>query len=143
MIPVRHRTRSRYSPLLLGLTLAACTSSAGPPKVDENAFPATYRNAIVTHVMTTKSFDPTNIREASIAEPELKTVVGNTTRYVVCVRFNARNDLRQYTGLRDRIVYFYAGDINQFQDASGGQCAGAAYKPFPELEKICLADKCT
>ena len=140
MIPVHPRTRSRFSPLLLALALAACTST-DPPKVDENAFPTDYRKAVLTHVMTTQSFDPTNIRDASISEPELKPVVGNTTRYVVCVRFNARNEQRQYAGLRERVAYFYAGDLNQFQEASAGQCAGAAYKPFPELEKICLSEK--
>ena len=62
-------------------------------------------------------------------------------RYAVCLRFNARNDLRVYTGLKERIAYFYAGDLNQLHDANREQCAGTAYKPFPELEKICLSEK--
>lgn len=134
--------RLRLAPLFLALAFAACSSSQEKPKIDENAFPADYRNAVLTTVMTTKSFDPTNIREASISEPALRPVAGETTtRYVLCVRFNPRDLARQYTGLTDYIVYFYAGDITQFVKASRDQCAWATYKPFPELEKICLSEK--
>lgn len=125
------------------LALAGCSSwSKEKPAPDENAYPANFKSAIVATVTSAKTFDPTNIREASIADPELKEVAGSATRYVVCVRFNPRNDARQYTGLADYVAYFYAGDVTQLVKATGGQCAGAAYKPFPELEKICFAQKC-
>jgi hypothetical protein len=42
----------------------------------------------------------------------------------------------------DYVAYFYAGDITQFVKATGDVCAGAAYQPFPDLEKLCLAQKC-
>ena len=54
----------------------------------------------------------------------------------------SRDLARQYMGLTDYVIYFYAGDITQFVKATGDVCAGAAYKPFPEIEKICLGDKC-
>ena len=44
-----------------------------------------------------------------------------------------------YTGSKDRIAYFYGGHLNQLVEATKEQCGNAAYKPFPELEKLCLA----
>ncbi len=129
--------------LALAPTFLGCASKE-PPKVDENAFPTNYRKAVVATVMATKLFDPTNIREASISEPAIKPVPGSTaSRYMVCVRFNPRDMTRQYMGLADYVGYFYAGDLTQLVKASGDQCAGMAYQPFPELEKICLSQKCT
>ena len=54
----------------------------------------------------------------------------------------ARDASRQYTGSTDRIAYFYGGHLNQLVEATKEQCGNAAYQPFPELEKICLAVKC-
>ena len=42
-------------------------------------------------------------------------------------------------GSKDRIAYFFGGHLNQLIEASTEQCGNAAYKPFPELEKLCLA----
>jgi hypothetical protein len=135
--------RPRVSLLCLALALAACSSSSPEKKVDENLMPADYRTTVINTVMVNKSFDPTNIREASIAEPALKPVAGGTPRYVVCLRFNPRDLTRRYLGLGEYVAYFYAGDITQFVKVTDNVCAGAAYKPFPELEKLCLGDKCT
>lgn len=126
--------------LALLAAVAACASKE-EPKVDENAYPADYRKAILAFVQSSRSYDPTNIREASIGEPTLKPVV-NTTRYLACVRFNPRDFDRRYMGLSEYVVYFYAGEITQFVKATGDVCAGTAYQPFPELEKICFAAKC-
>jgi hypothetical protein len=150
--------RLRPAPLIgAALLLAACSSSPSPlssfsfgakepPAVDENAVPAKYRDAILTLVKTTQSFDPTNIREAVISEPVLKPVPAagpGVSRYVVCTRFNPRNSNRQYSGATEYVAYFFGGELNQFVKATGGVCTGVAYAPFPELEKICLAEKCT
>ena len=45
--------------------------------------------------------------------------------------------------MKERIAYFYAGHLNQLVVATPEQCAGVAYKPWPELEKYCLAKNCT
>jgi hypothetical protein len=91
--------------------------------------------------MTNTLEDPTNIRDAFISEPALRQA-GKEERYVVCVRSDSRNANRNYTGSKDRIGYFYAGHLNQLIDATKEQCGNAAYKPFPELEKLCQAKKC-
>jgi hypothetical protein len=125
------------------LTLAACGSDyyIGKPKdVDPNIFPTDYKKEI-TDLLTTTLEDPTNVRDASITEPAL-TSTGKDQRYRVCVRYNGRNANRQYKGSIDRIAYFYGGHLNQLVDATKEQCGNAPYKPFPELEKLCLAKKC-
>ena len=81
------------------------------------------------------------MRDAFISEPVLRSA-GKEQRYTVCVRANSRNLLRDYTGAKDRIGYFYGGHLNQLIEATKEQCGNAAYKPFPELEKYCLGTKC-
>lgn len=119
--------------------LAACAGD--PSKVEENVFPADYKKVILNIVTYNQSLDPTNIREAGITDPVLRPI-DNVQRYVVCVRFNPRNEKREYSGITERIAYFYQGHITQFVQANSEQCSWAQYKPFPELEKICLGDKC-
>jgi len=126
--------------LVLSLTLAACSSDA-QKEPDPNIFPTNYKQQILD-TMPEVLFDSGNIRDAFISEPVL-TPGSKDQRYTVCLRFNARNESRQYVGSKDRIVYFYAGHLNQLIETDKGQCANAAYKPFPELEKLCYAKKCS
>jgi hypothetical protein len=58
------------------------------------------------------------------------------------VRYNPRGLNRTYAGNTERVAYFYGGQLNPLGEPSKGECAKAVYKPFPELEKICLATKC-
>ena len=67
---------------------------------------------------------------------------GKEERYTVCVRANSRDPSQRYTGAKDRIAYFFGGHLNQLIDATKEQCGNAPYKPFPELEKVCLGQKC-
>ena len=125
----------------LAAGLIGCSSgSRKQPEENPNVFPADYKNEILL-TMTNTLEDPTNIRGAFISEPVLRSA-GKDERYVVCVRSDSRNANKNYTGSKDRIGYFYAGHLNQLVDASKEQCGNAAYKPFPELEKLCLAKKC-
>ena len=125
----------------LAVSLIGCSgSSSKQPEENPNVFPADYKNEILL-TMTNTLEDPTNIRDAFISEPALRQA-GKEERYVVCVRSDSRNANRNYTGSKDRIGYFYAGHLNQLIDATKEQCGNAAYKPFPELEKLCQARKC-
>jgi hypothetical protein len=132
--------------LALALALAACSSISSSltgkaePEVNPNAFPANYKQEIIdtlTHLFD----DPTNVHDAYISDPILRKL-DPAERYIVCIRSNSRNVAREYTGSKDRIAYFYGGHLNQLLDASKEQCGSVAYKPFPELEKLCLAKKC-
>ena len=127
--------------LTLSLALAACTSdSKKDAEPEPNIFPTNYKNEILD-TLTRVLDDPTNVRDAFITEPVLRST-GKDQRYVVCVRANARDINRQYAGSKDRIAYFFGGHINQLVEATKEQCSNAPYKPFPELEKLCLGNKC-
>ncbi|MGH6728009.1 MAG: hypothetical protein ACREB8_15925 [Pseudolabrys sp.] len=136
---MRQRVENWFVMAIVTAALAAC-STTKPKPVDPNLFPANYKREILD-TMTGMLIDPTNVRDAFISDPVL-TTVDKEQRYTVCIRYNARDDSRQYMGSTDRIGYFYAGHLNQLIKASNGQCAAAAYKPFPELEKLCQATKC-
>ena len=126
---------------VLAVGLTDCSGSGSKqPEENPNVFPADYKNEILL-TMTSTLDDPTNVRGAFISEPVLRQA-GKEERYVVCVRSDSRNANKHYTGSMDRIGYFYAGHLNQLIDATKEQCGNAAYKPFPELEKLCQAKKC-
>lgn len=126
---------------IVALVLVNCSSSKkAEPEENPNVFPSNYKNEILT-TMTAALDDPTNVRDAYISEPALRRA-GNDERYVVCVRSDSRDASRLYTGSKDRIAYFYGGHLNQLVEATREQCGNAAYKPFPELEKLCQAKKC-
>jgi hypothetical protein len=128
---------------VIALALAGCGSSdyLGKTKEpDPNILPTNYKNEIILNLKTTL-IDPTNVKDAYITEPFLAQGVQNP-RYVVCIRSNSRGYQREYLGSKDRIAYFYAGQLNQLIDAKPEQCAKADYKPFPELQKLCLGASC-
>ncbi len=128
--------------MLATAALAACSSfgSSKVPEVNPNLFPTDYKQEIL-NTMTRTLQDPTNVRDAYLSDPVLAPV-GKDQRYTACVRYNARDAAKHYLGSQDRIAYFYAGHLNQLVEATPEQCGQAAYKPFPELEKLCLAKKC-
>ncbi len=125
----------------LALALAACSSTGKESEENPNVFPSNYKDEIL-NTLTTLLDDPTNVRDAYISDPVLSAATGKDGRYTVCVRSNSRNANKHYMGSKDRIAFFYGGHLNQLIDATKEQCGSAAYKPFPELEKLCQARKC-
>jgi hypothetical protein len=129
--------------MLAAAALAACSSLGGskPVAVNPNLFPTNYKQEILDTLSRTLS-DPTNVHDAYISDPVL-TPVDKDQLYTACIRFNPRDVYtHEYQGSEDRIAYFYAGHLNQLVKATPEQCGQAAYKPFPELEKLCLGKKC-
>ena len=132
---------------LMAIALAAALAGCGaneylgkPKEIDPNLFPADYKKEILDTLQHTLT-DPTNVRDALISEPALAPV-GRDQRYLVCVRSNSRGARREYTGSKDRVAYFFGGHLHQLIDATKEQCGSVAYKPFPELEKLCLGKSC-
>ena len=85
--------------------------------------------------------DPTNIRDAAIGDPTFDPS-GPVHVYYICVRANPRDANHRYFGIKQYVGYFYDGHLSQFVDAPPNLCDKAAYKPFPELEKLCLGASC-
>ena len=127
--------------LFVALALAACSGDSKKDTDPEpNMLPTNYKQEILDTIQQALD-DPTNVRDAFITDPVLRTA-GAAQRYTICVRYNARDLQRHYVGSKDRIGYFFGGHLNQLVDATPEQCGNAAYKPFPELEKLCFAKKC-
>jgi hypothetical protein len=125
--------------LALAVALAACSSDSNK-EMDPNIAPTNAKDEILTTMLKVLP-DPTNVRDAYMSDPVI-TSAGKEPRYTACVRYNARDAGRRYMGSTDRIAYFYGGHLNQLIEATKEQCGNAAYKPFPELEKLCQAKKC-
>jgi hypothetical protein len=101
-----------------------------------HAFPDHYKADILA-AMHAYLNDPTGIRDASLSEPMLKSVPGGT-RYVVCLRFNGKQNNGTYAGEKQIAAVFLAGRFDDFIDPTAARepCNDAAFTPFPELEKL-------
>ena len=132
----------RRATLLLGLALliGGCghrgldAGGAGGDDDGINAYPKNYKSDILA-AMHAYLNDPTDIHDAAIADPALKSV-GNNTRYVACLKFNAKKNAREYVGVKEIAALFLAGRFDQFVDTPKDLCAGVTYAPFPELQKL-------
>jgi hypothetical protein len=128
--------------LFLGVTLllGACGqhlgfgTETGSDSDALNAYPTNYKANILA-AMHAYLNDPTGIHDAVISEPALKTV-GGLTRYVVCLKFNAKKNASEYAGVKEIAAAFLLGRFDQFVEIPHDLCAGASYTPFPELQKL-------
>ncbi|MFZ3359874.1 MAG: hypothetical protein WA177_14030 [Xanthobacteraceae bacterium] len=124
--------------LSVTLLLGACSHNPLTANNDDgsgaDAYPANYK-ADILGAMHVYLNDPTGIRDAAIAAPALKEV-GGETRYIACVKFNPKRNDTDYAGMKELAALFLAGRFDHFIDASKEQCGGAAYAPFPELQKL-------
>lgn len=127
--------------------LAGCASEPKPIVSDPNSMPTNYRADIIAYLRSYLN-DPTGIRDAFITEPAVRPIPGAVVgqgigqrsvaldRYMVCIRFNAKNSQGRYEGSRDRIIVFLSGQLDTMTNARGDQCKDANWQPFPELEKL-------
>lgn len=129
--------------LLLSMPLAGClTSDDGGGSttftddrgVANQPFPDRYREQIVAFMRTYLN-NPVGVREAGIAEPVQRTV-GGRLRYVVCLRYSAKDADGNYRPTRERGVMFVDGRLDRILDNAAEPCAGASYAAFPDLEKM-------
>jgi hypothetical protein len=127
---------------LLGVTLAigltGCNSEWQQNRdlaIRQNTTPPISYRSDITAFMRTYLNDPTRIRDAAVSEPALKDF-DNASRYLVCVRYNARKGNGQYTGAKDSLVLFRNGRLDRMVDNGRELCKDAAYQPFPELEQL-------
>jgi hypothetical protein len=128
----RAGTGNGWPAALLATALGAC--AAQEPKLEDNLYPADYKAKIVDR-LALQLENLKGIRDAYIAEPALKPR-GAFTRYIVCIRFDAKDRQGQYQGNKEYAAFYYQGQLTQIVDASREMCDGALYRPFPELEKF-------
>lgn len=134
------RTSRALRSSLFALSLAAfvCGCAREPPPVvaDPNTPPVNYKADILAYLRTYLN-NPTGVRGAFIGEPELRAIPGTTAqRYMVCLRFNAKDSTGKYEGSRDRLVAFLSGRLDTLVPARKDQCEKTNWQPFPELEKL-------
>jgi hypothetical protein len=134
----RSRRSLRSSLLALPLAALACSCAREPPPVvaDPNTPPTNYKADILAYMRTYLN-NPTGVRGAFIGEPELRPIPGSSAqRYMLCLRFNAKDSTGKYEGSRDRLVAFLSGRLDTLVPARKGQCEKTDWQPFPELEKL-------
>jgi hypothetical protein len=127
----------RGSMLIAMLLLSGCAAAITQRAETEarvNIEPTNYKADIIAFMRTYLN-DPSQIREAAVSEPMIKTV-GTDNRYVVCLRYNARNTQGKYAGARDRLAVFLSGRFDRIVENAREQCKDVALAPFPELERL-------
>jgi len=137
----------RWTPglLLLGvLALGGCTTELGPTPSDlkaqweaQNVYPQTFKADLLAFLRTYLN-DPTRVRSASVAQPALKDY-GPDKRYIVCLRYNARDNTGVYMGMKTGAAVYVSGKLDDFVDQPKAVlelCKDAVYAPFPELEAL-------
>jgi hypothetical protein len=112
--------------LLTSLVIAGCSKAPKPETAtDPTVLPTDYRNQIATYLSQLLP-DRADFRSSLIGAPTLEQV-GAGQHYIVCVMLNGRNQHKE------KVVVYLGNMINQFIDATPGQCSNAAYQPFNEL----------
>lgn len=122
------------------LALAACSADNNVTTTSPNIPPAaSYRSDIIDTLRKIFEGNGTvSVSDAFISDPVL-----NQGRYTACVRYTAHGANPGEIGKAERIAYFYGGRLNQLIEVTGDECARAAYKPFPELDQLCLGKGCS
>lgn len=131
--------------ILAVLMLGGCASDNLEPTAAElrarwnaqNVFPANYKADLLAYLRTYLN-DPTNVRAAFVTAPFLKSA-GPGDRYIVCVRYNARNTDGKYMGSKDGAAVYVSAKLDQFIDMAREVrelCKDVTFTPFPELEKL-------
>jgi hypothetical protein len=128
--------------MLLPIMLSACaavddskpitfTDDRG---VSSQPFPKNYRTEVLAFLKTYLN-NPVGVRDAVMAEP-VERVVGGRLRYVACLRFSPREQDGGYRAPRERAILFVDGRLDRIIENAVEPCAGVAYGPFAELEKM-------
>ena len=128
--------------LLLPIALAACAGSEGGRSISytddrgvaNQPYPDNYRTELLAFMKTYLN-NPVGVHDAAMAEPVQRTV-GGRLRYVSCLRYIPRESDGSYREVRERAVLYVNGRLDRIIESAGEVCAGAAYAPFPDLEKL-------
>ena len=130
--------------MLLAATLGGCSGSGPdsfafgksvePQPLRGNPFPAQYKAEVADYIRRNTG-NPTRIKDATIAEPVLKTV-DKTQLYITCVRYNPRDSDNRYQGNQTKLAIFLGGALNQYLPENPELCSGLNYQRYPEIESL-------
>jgi hypothetical protein len=130
--------------LCAAIPLSACTTELGPTQAElraqwdaQNVTPQNYKSDLIAFLRTYLNH-PEGVRGASVSQPTLMRV-GPGERYVVCVRYNARDMVGKYAGQKEGAAVFASAKLERYIDQPAAVrelCKSAAYAPFPELEAL-------
>lgn len=127
---------------VLVLALAACSSDDKAATTNPNLPPTDYKKEIIDTLRDLfASNDTISVSNAFLSDPALKSD-DKGSRYSACVQYTAHGALPGQLGNAERVAYFHAGRLTQLVPAEQGQCDKTAYKPFPELDRLCLGKGC-
>ena len=126
----------------LAVLLGACPADT-PPKIESNLYPKDYKQEIVNTLKAEvfQKNDTVRVSNAVISDPALQQI-GKEQHYASCVRYTAHGTVAGMTASATRVAFYYGGHLNQLVPAGQGDCAKAVYKPFPELNAMCLGKGC-
>jgi hypothetical protein len=126
------------------LGLGGCSTELGPSQAElraqwdaQNVLPQNYKSDLLAFLRTYLN-NPEKVHAAVVAPPALKKV-GQGERYVVCVRYNARDTDGKYMGPKEGAAVFVSARLENFIDQpreAKELCKDAVYAPFPELEAL-------
>ena len=129
-----------FTLLLFALALGGCAGGGSSMTftddrgVSGQPFPANYRTELVAFFHTYLT-NPVGVRGAAMAEPVQRNV-GGRLGYVSCVRFTPRQSNGSEAAPREVAVVHVDARVDRVLEESQEACAGLAYAPFPELEKM-------
>ena len=127
---------------MLPAALAACAGSEDSKSITytddrgvaNQPYPNNYKIEILSFMRTYLN-NPVGVHDAAMADP-VQRVVGGRLRYVSCLRYTQRESDGSYHDPRERAVLYVDGRLDRVVENASEPCAGAAYAPFPELEKM-------
>jgi hypothetical protein len=142
--------------LLIGVALGGCGGASGylsqaqrQAEEAKNILPENYKSDLVAFMRTYLN-NPEDVRGAALSQPQ-KIELGAIDRYVLCLRYNAKDSAGKYAGSKDNLAVFVSGKFDRLIDlgrtgaspnaadrnkALRDFCAAAAYQAFPELERL-------
>jgi len=133
---------SAFRVAALLLVLAGCSGGSvlgfGKPDekpVDPNLFPTSYKEDLIKY-LTEHAQELEHVNEAFITAPALTRLGGSTDdRYFVCLRMDGPGHRKE------KMIVFFAGQMNQYINVNGPPCSAAVYQPFTELTTIVITMK--
>jgi hypothetical protein len=130
--------------LVGAVALGGCTTDLGPTPAElaarwqaQNVYPQDYKTDLLAFLRTYLN-DPTHVRAAQVTQPTLMDV-GPGQRYVVCLRYNARDLDGNYMGVKEGAAIYVSAKLDRYVDVKREVqtfCKDAVYAPFPELAKL-------